>query len=83
MMEHVVNCDGLRGFVAELDHPQRVPDEQDIDASAADMDRRGVVVGSHHRNLSLALATDLDYIRHAYLLLSGSWRQWCSLVWFC
>ncbi len=58
VVQHLVDGDGQRVFVAEDDHGERVADEDEIDAGLVDKARGGVVVGGE-RGDGLALALHL------------------------
>ncbi len=55
VVQHLVDGDGKRVFMAENDHGERVADENEIDAGLVDKPRGGVVVGGE-RGDGLALA---------------------------
>ena len=66
VVEHLVDGDGKRIFVAENDHGQRVADENEIDAGFVDEARSGVVVCGE-RGDGLALALHFAERRHVTL----------------
>ena len=50
VMEHLLHRDGKRVLISEHDHPQRIADQDGINASFVHCHGGGIVVGGEHRN---------------------------------
>ena len=81
VMQHVRHRDRERGVITQHDHPQRIPNEDGIDAGVVYRQRRAVIVGCEHGDrfttlLHFAQGAGGDFLalingiafRHGYLL---------------